>query len=143
MKRIYKSFMHRFELFAFLALYCKEIDVNRSGCLQFTQFCMKDKTRYSFLNSVDMAAKLKELTGLPLDVQLCRFEDASLMLFFTEEIPPVSEEQTDVLSEPEQEPEPVIEEKAEEPVVEEKVKEKAVEPPKKKTRAKKATKKAE
>lgn len=141
MKRIYKSFMNRFELFAFLALYCKEIDVNRSGCLQFTQFCMKDKTRYSFFNSVDMAAKLKELTGLPLDVQLCRFEDASLMLFFTEEIPPVPEEQADVLSEPEQELEPVIEEKVAEPIVEEKV----AEPPKKekKTRAKKAAKKTE
>ena len=135
MKRIYKSFMHRFDLFAFLALYCKEIHIARSACLQFTQFCMKDNTRYSFFNSVDMAAKLKELTGLPLDVQLCRFEDASLMLFFTEEIPPVPEEKADVLSEPE----PVIEEKAAEPVVEEKV----VEPPKKKTRAKKATKKTE
>lgn len=135
MKRIYKSFMHRFDLFAFLALYCKEIHIARSACLQFTQFCMKDNTRYSFFNSVDMAAKLKELTGLPLDVQLCRFEDASLMLFFTEEIPPVPEEKADVLSEPE----PVIEEKAAEPVVEEK----AAEPPKKKTRAKKATKKTE
>lgn len=135
MKRIYKSFMHRFDLFAFLALYCKEIHIARSACLQFTQFCMKDNTRYSFFNSVDMAAKLKELTGLPLDVQLCRFEDASLMLFFTEEIPPVPEEKADVLSEPE----PVIEEKAAEPVVEEKV----AEPPKKKTRAKKATKKTE
>lgn len=128
MKRIYKSFMHRFDLFAFLALYCKEIHIARSACLQFTQFCMKDNTRYSFFNSVDMAAKLKELTGLPLDVQLCRFEDASLMLFFTEEIPPVPEEKADVLSEPE--PEPVVEEKA-------------AEPPKKKTRAKKATKKTE
>lgn len=137
MKRIYKTFMHRFDLFAFLALYCKEIHIARSACLQFTQFCMKDGTRYSFFNSVDMAAKLKELTGLPLDVQLCRFEDASLMLFFTEEIPPVPEEKADVLSEPE--PEPVIEEKAAEPVVEEK----AAEPPKKKTRAKKATKKTE
>lgn len=137
MKRIYKSFMHRFDLFAFLALYCKEIHIARSACLQFTQFCMKDNTRYSFFNSVDMAAKLKELTGLPLDVQLCRFEDASLMLFFTEEIPPVPEEKADVLSEPE--PEPVVEEKAAEPVVEEKV----AEPPKKKTRAKKATKKTE
>lgn len=137
MKRIYKSFMHRFDLFAFLALYCKEIHIARSACLQFTQFCMKDGTRYSFFNSVDMAAKLKELTGLPLDVQLCRFEDASLMLFFTEEIPPVPEEKADVLSEPE--PEPVVEEKAAEPVVEEKV----AEPPKKKTRAKKATKKTE
>ena len=126
MKRIYKSFMHRFDLFAFLALYCKEIHIARSACLQFTQFCMKDNTRYSFFNSVDMAAKLKELTGLPLDVQLCRFEDASLMLFFTEEIPPVPEEKADVLSEPE----PVVEEKA-------------AEPPKKKTRAKKATKKTE
>lgn len=135
MKRIYKSFMHRFDLFAFLALYCKEIHIARSACLQFTQFCMKDNTRYSFFNSVDMAAKLKELTGLPLDVQLCRFEDASLMLFFTEEIPPVPEEKADVLSEPE----PVIEEKAAEPVVEEKV----AEPPKKKTRAKKAAKKTE
>lgn len=135
MKRIYKTFMHRFDLFAFLALYCKEIHIARSACLQFTQFCMKDGTRYSFFNSVDMAAKLKELTGLPLDVQLCRFEDASLMLFFTEEIPPVPEEKADVLSEPE----PVIEEKAAEPVVEEK----AAEPPKKKTRAKKATKKTE
>lgn len=135
MKRIYKSFIHRFDLFAFLALYCKEIHIARSACLQFTQFCMKDNTRYSFFNSVDMAAKLKELTGLPLDVQLCRFEDASLMLFFTEEIPPVPEEKADVLSEPE----PVIEEKAAEPVVEEKV----AEPPKKKTRAKKATKKTE
>lgn len=135
MKRIYKSFMHRFDLFAFLALYCKEIHIARSACLQFTQFCMKDNTRYSFFNSVDMAAKLKELTGLPLDVQLCHFEDASLMLFFTEEIPPVPEEKADVLSEPE----PVIEEKAAEPVVEEKV----VEQPKKKTRAKKATKKTE
>lgn len=135
MKRIYKTFMHRFDLFAFLALYCKEIHIARSACLQFTQFCMKDNTRYSFFNSVDMAAKLKELTGLPLDVQLCRFEDASLMLFFTEEIPPVPEEKADVLSEPE----PVIEEKAAEPVV----KEKAAEPPKKKTRAKKATKKTE
>ena len=133
MKRIYKSFMHRFDLFAFLALYCKEIHIARSACLQFTQFCMKDGTRYSFFNSVDMAAKLKELTGLPLDVQLCRFEDASLMLFFTEEIPPVPEEKADVLSEPE----PVIEEKAAEPVVEEK----PAEQPKqeKKTRAKKAT----
>lgn len=123
MKRIYKSFMHRFDLFAFLALYCKEIHIARSACLQFTQFCMKDGTRYSFFNSVDMAAKLKELTGLPLDVQLCRFEDASLMLFFTEEIPPVPEE------------------KAVEPVVEEK----PAEQPKKekKTRAKKATKKTE
>lgn len=127
MKRIYKSFMHRFDLFAFLALYCKEIHIARSACLQFTQFCMKDGTRYSFFNSVDMAAKLKELTGLPLDAQLCRFEDASLMLFFTEEIPPVPEEQ------------PVIEEKAAEHVVEEKVEE----PPKKKTRTKKATKKTE
>lgn len=135
MKRIYKSFMHRFDLFAFLALYCKEIHIARSACLQFTQFCMKDNTRYSFFNSVDMAAKLKELTGLPLDVQLCRFEDASLMLFFTEEIPPVPEEKADVLSEPE--PEPVVEEKAAEPVVEE------AEPPKKKTRTKKATKKTE
>ena len=135
MKRIYKSFMHRLDLFAFLALYCKEIHIARSACLQFTQFCMKDNTRYSFFNSVDMAAKLKELTGLPLDVQLCRFEDASLMLFFTEEIPPVPEEKADVLSEPE----PVIEEKAAEPVVEEKV----AEPPKKKTRAKKAAKKTE
>lgn len=135
MKRIYKSFMHRFDLFAFLALYCREIHIARSACLQFTQFCMKDNTRYSFFNSVDMAAKLKELTGLPLDVQLCRFEDASLMLFFTEEIPPVPEEKADVLSEPE----PVIEEKAAEPVVEEKV----AEPPKKKTRAKKAAKKTE
>lgn len=135
MKRIYKSFMHRFDLFAFLALYCKEIHIARSACLQFTQFCMKDNTRYSFFNSVDMAAKLKELTGLPLDVQLCRFEDASLMLFFTEEIPPVPEEKADVLSEPE----PVIEEKAAEPVVEEKV----AEPPKKKARAKKAAKKTE
>lgn len=135
MKRIYKTFMHRFDLFAFLALYCKEIHIARSACLQFTQFCMKDGTRYSFFNSVDMAAKLKELTGLPLDVQLCRFEDASLMLFFTEEIPPVPEEKADVLSEPE----PVVEEKAAEPVVEEK----AAEPPKKKTRAKKATKKTE
>ena len=135
MKRIYKTFMHRFDLFAFLALYCKEIHIARSACLQVTQFCMKDNTRYSFFNSVDMAAKLKELTGLPLDVQLCRFEDASLMLFFTEEIPPVPEEKADVLSEPE----PVIEEKAAEPVV----KEKAAEPPKKKTRAKKATKKTE
>ena len=87
---------------------------------------MKDGTRYSFFNSVDMAAKLKELTGLPLDVQLCRFEDASLMLFFTEEIPPVPEEQPVVAVEPE----PVVEEKVEEP-------------PKKKTRAKKATKKTE
>ena len=123
MKRIYKSFMHRFDLFAFLALYCKEIHIARSACLQFTQFCMKDGTRYSFFNSVDMAAKLKELTGLPLDAPLCRFEDASLMLFFTEEIPPVPEE------------------KAVEPVVEEK----PAEQPKKekKTRAKKATKKTE
>lgn len=123
MKRIYKTFMHRFDLFAFLALYCKEIHIARSACLQFTQFCMKDGTRYSFFNSVDMAAKLKELTGLPLDTQLCRFEDASLMLFFTEEIPPVPEE------------------KAVEPVVEEK----PTEQPKKekKTRAKKATKKTE
>ena len=137
MKRIYKSFMHRFDLFAFLALYCKEIHIARSACLQFTQFCMKDGTRYSFFNSVDMAAKLKELTGLPLDVQLCRFEDASLMLFFTEEIPPVPEEKADVLSEPD--PELVVEEKAAEPVVEEKV----AEPPKKKTRSKKATKKTE
>lgn len=126
MKRIYKSFMHRFDLFAFLALYCKEIHIARSACLQFTQFCMKDGTRHSFFNSVDMAAKLKELTGLPLDAPLCRFEDASLMLFFTEEIPPVPEEKADVLSEPE----PVVEEKVEEP-------------PKKKTRAKKATKKTE
>lgn len=126
MKRIYKSFMNRFELFAFLALYCKEIDVNRSGCLQFTQFCMKDKTRYSFFNAADIAVKLKELTGLPLDTQLCRFEDASLMLFFTDEIPPVPEEQPVVAAEPE----PVVEEKIEEP-------------PKKKTRAKKATKKTE
>ena len=133
MKRIYKTFMHRFDLFAFLALYCKEIHIARSACLQFTQFCMKDNTRYSFFNSVDMAAKLKELTGLPLDVQLCRFEDASLMLFFTEEIPPVPEEQPVVVAEP------VIGEKAEEPVVEEKT----TEPPKKKTRAKKATKKTE
>ena len=123
MKRIYKSFMHRFDLFACLALYCKEIHIARSACLQFTQFCMKDGTRYSFFNSVDMAAKLKELTGLPLDAPLCRFEDASLMLFFTEEIPPVPEE------------------KAVEPVVEEK----PAEQPKKekKTRAKKATKKTE
>lgn len=135
MKRIYKTFMHRFDLFAFLALYCKEIHIARSACLQFTQFCMKDGTRYSFFNSVDMAAKLKELTGLPLDVPLCRFEDASLMLFFTEEIPPVPEEQPVVIAEPE----PVIEEKAAEPVVEEKVEE----PPKKKTRAKKATKRTE
>ncbi|MGN1280987.1 MAG: hypothetical protein ACI4UM_03680 [Succinivibrio sp.] len=126
MKRIYKTFMHRFDLFAFLALYCKEIHIARSAYLQFTQFCMKDGTRYSFFNSVDMAAKLKELTGLPLDVQLCRFEDASLMLFFTGEIPPVPEEKADVLSEPE----PVVEEKVEEP-------------PKKKTRTKKATKKTE
>lgn len=122
MKRIYKSFMHRFDLFAFLALYCKEIHIARSACLQFTQFCMKDGTRHSFFNSVDMAAKLKELTGLPLDVQLCRFEDASLMLFFTEEIPPVPEE------------------KAVEPVVEEKVAEPKKE---KKARAKKTTKKTE
>ena len=126
MKRIYKSFMHRFDLFAFLALYCKEIHIARSACLQFTQFCMKDGTRYSFFNSVDMAAKLKELTGLPLDAPLCRFEDASLMLFFTEEIPPVPEEQPVVAAEPE----PVVEEKVEEP-------------PKKKTRAKKVTKKTE
>ncbi len=132
MKRIYKTFLHRFDLFAFLALYCKEIHIARSACLQFTQFCMKDGTRYSFFNSVDMAAKLKELTGLPLDVQLCRFEDASLMLFFTEEIPPVPEEKA---------VEPVVEEKVAEPVVEEK----PAEQPKKekKTRAKKATKKTE
>lgn len=136
MKRIYKSFMNRFELFAFLALYCKEIDVNRSGCLQFTQFCMKDKTRYSFFNAVDMAAKLKELTGLPLDAQLCRFEDASLMLFFTEEIPPVPEEKAVVVAE--QEPEPIIEEKVVEPVVEEQ----AAEQPKKEKKARaKRTKK--
>lgn len=131
MKRIYKSFMSRFELFAFLALYCKEIDVNRSGCLQFTQFCMKDKTRYSFFNAVDMAAKLKELTSLPLDAQLCRFEDASLMLFFTEEIPPVPEKKA---------VEPAAEEKVVKPVAEEK----AGEPPKKekKARAKKTKKTA-
>ena len=131
MKRIYKSFMHRFDLFTFLALYCKEIHIARSACLQFTQFCMKDGTRYSFFNSVDMAAKLKELTGLPLDVQLCRFEDASLMLFFTEEIPPVPEEKA---------VEPIVE-KGAEPAVEEK----PAEQPKKekKTRAKKATKKTE
>lgn len=127
MKRIYKTFMHRFDLFAFLALYCKEIHIARSACLQFTQFCMKDGTRYSFFNSVDMAAKLKELTGLPLDTQLCRFEDASLMLFFTEEIPPVPEAKVVV-----EEAKPVVEDKpAEQPKKE------------KKTRAKKATKKTE
>ena len=127
MKRIYKSFMHRFDLFAFLSLYCKEIHIARSACLQFTQFCMKDGTRYSFFNSVDMAAKLKELTGLPLDAPLCRFEDASLMLFFTEEIPPVPEAKVVV-----EEAKPVVEEKpAEQPKKE------------KKTRAKKATKKTE
>ena len=118
--------MHRFDLFAFLALYCKEIHIARSACLQFTQFCMKDGTRYSFFNSVDMAAKLKELTGLPLDTQLCRFEDASLMLFFTEEIPPVPEAKVVV-----EEAKPAVEEKAAEPKKE------------KKTRAKKTTKKTE
>lgn len=136
MKRIYKTFMHRFDLFAFLALYCKEIHIARSACLQFTQFCMKDGTRYSFFNSVDMAAKLKELTGLPLDASLCRFEDASLMLFFTEEIPPVPEAKVA------EEPAPVVEEKVVEPVV---VEEKAAEePPKKekKARAKKTKKTA-